>query len=243
MIDFGKLAFGNKKLIYFLIAVLIIGGLYSAYQMSKLEDPEIKVKMAMIVATRPGASAHEMELEVTDPLEKNIRTIGELDNVQSWSYNDLAILQVEMKRTVNDNDIEQCWDLLRRKVNDTAEGLPSGTSVTVQDDFGLVYGMFYALTGDGISHKQLCDYASLIQREITDIEGVGRVTLYGQKSECIDIKMLPNKMATLGVSPTEVLSTLKGQNNVYYTGYYDNGDNRVRVTVADRFKQIEQIRQ
>ena len=84
MIDFGKLAFGNKKLIYFLIAVLIIGGLYSAYQMSKLEDPEIKVKMAMIVATRPGASAHEMEMEVTDPLEKNIRTIGELDNVQSW---------------------------------------------------------------------------------------------------------------------------------------------------------------
>lgn len=243
MIDFGKLAFGNKKLIYFLIAVLIIGGLYSAYQMSKLEDPEIKVKMAMIVAARPGASAHEMEMEVTDPLEKNIRTIGELDNVQSWSYNDLAILQVEMKRTVNDNDIEQCWDLLRRKVNDTAAGLPSGTSVTVQDDFGLVYGMFYALTGDGISHKQLCDYASLIQREITDIEGVGRVTLYGQKSECIDIKMLPNKMATLGVSPTEVLSTLKGQNNVYYTGYYDNGDNRVRVTVADRFKQIEQIRQ
>ena len=83
MIDFGKLAFGNKKLIYFLIAVLIIGGLYSAYQMSELEDPEIKVKMAMIVATRPGASAHEMEMEVTDPLEKNIRTIGELDNVQS----------------------------------------------------------------------------------------------------------------------------------------------------------------
>ncbi len=242
MIDLGKFAFDNKKLIYFLIAVLIVGGLYSAYQMSKLEDPEIKVKMAMVVATRPGASAHEMELEVTEPLEKNIRTIGELDNVQSWSYNDLAILQVEMKRTVNDNDIEQCWDLLRRKVNDTASGLPAGTSVKVQDDFGLVYGMFYALTGDGISHKQLCDYADLIQRELTDIDGVGRVSLYGEKSECIDIKMLPDKMATLGVSPAEVLSTLKGQNNVYYTGYFDNGDNRVRVTVADRFKQIEQIR-
>ena len=242
MIDLGKYAFSNKKLIYFIIAVLVVGGLFSAWKMSKLEDPEIKVKMAMVVAVRPGASAHEMEMEVTEPLEKNIRTIGELDNVQSWSYNDLAILQVEMLRTVKDDDIEQCWDLLRRKVNDTAATLPGGTSVTVQDDFGLVYGMFYALTGDGLSHRELCDYARLIQREITDIEGVARVTLYGEKEECIDIKILPDKMANLGVSPAEVLSTLQGQNSVYYTGYYDNGSNRIRVTVADRFKQIEQIR-
>ena len=242
MIDLGKYAFSNKKLIYFIIAVLVVGGLFSAWKMSKLEDPEIKVKMAMVVAVRPGASAHEMEMEVTEPLEKNIRTIGELDNVQSWSYNDLAILQVEMLRTVKDDDIEQCWDLLRRKVNDTAANLPGGTSVTVQDDFGLVYGMFYALTGDGLSHRELCDYARLIQREITDIEGVARVTLYGEKEECIDINVLPDKMANLGVSPAEVLSTLQGQNSVYYTGYYDNGNNRIRVTVADRFKQIEQIR-
>ena len=94
--DVGKWAFDNKKLVYFLIVVLLVGGLYSAYDMSKLEDPEIKVKMAMVVATRPGASAHEMEMEVTEPLEKNIRTIGEVNNVCSWSYNDLTILQVEM---------------------------------------------------------------------------------------------------------------------------------------------------
>lgn len=243
MIDFGKLAFDNKKLIYFLIAVLVIGGLYSAYQMSKLEDPEIKVKMAMVVAVRPGASAHEMELEVTEPLERSIRTMGELDNIQSWSYNDMAIMQVEIKRTIKDDDIEQCWDMLRRKVNDTAAGLPAGTSVSVQDDFGLVYGMFYALTGDGLTHRQLSDYAKLIQRELTDIEGVGRVQLYGEKEQTIDIKMQPEKMATLGVSPAEVLSTLQGQNNVYYTGYYDNGNERVRVTVADRFRQIDQIKQ
>ena len=132
MIDFGKYAFKNKKLIYFVIAVLIFGGLYSAYDMSKLEDPEIKVKMAMVVAIRPGASAHEMEMEVTEPIEKNIRTIGELNNIQSWSYNDMAILQVEMKRTVKDDDIEQCWDMLRRKVNDVSASLPTGTSVQIQ---------------------------------------------------------------------------------------------------------------
>ncbi len=241
MIDFGKWAFANKKLVYFLIAVLLIGGLYSAWNMSKLEDPEIKVKMAMVVATRPGASAHEMEMEVTEPLEKAIRTIGEVDYVSSWSYNDFAILQVEMKRTVPDNEIEQCWDMLRRKVNDTQATLPQGASVRVEDDFGLVYGMLYTITGDGLDDRQLSDYARLIQRELTNLPGVGRVTIYGEREECINIEMLPERMATLGVSPAEVLATLNGQNGIYYTGYYDNGDDRVRVTVSDKFKQVEQI--
>lgn len=240
MIDLGKWAFDNKKLVYFFVVVLLVGGLYSAYDMSKLEDPEIKVKMAMVVAIRPGASTHEMEMEVTEPLEKSIRTIGEVDYVSSWSYNDLTILQVEMKRTVPDQDIEQCWDMLRRKVSDAE--VPEGTSVKVQDDFGLVYGMFYALTGDGTDERKLSDYARLIQRELTNIEEVGRVTIYGEREECINIEMLPERMATLGVSPAEVLSTLQGQNGIYYTGYYDNGPKRVRVTVSDKFRKVEQIR-
>ena len=140
MIDFGKWAFANRKLVYFVVAVLLVGGILSAYDMSKLEDPEIKVKLAMVIATRPGASAHEMELEVTDPLEKNIRTMGEVESVTSSSFNDLAILEVELKSTVRDADVEQCWDMLRRKASDVQRRLPSGTSVVVQDDFGLVYG-------------------------------------------------------------------------------------------------------
>lgn len=242
MIDLGKWAFDNRKLVYFLVAVLVVGGVYSAYDMSKLEDPEIKVKMAMVVATRPGASAHEMEMEVTEPLEKNIRAIGEVDNVTSWSYNDLAILQVEMKTTVPNAEIEQCWDLLRRKVADAAARLPDGASVKVQDDFGLVYGMVYALTGDETDERKLSDYARLIQRELTNIEDVGRITIYGEREECINIEMLPERMATLGVSPAEVLSTLQGQNGIYYAGYYDNGTKRVRVTVNDKFRKVEQIR-
>lgn len=243
MMDLGKWAFENKKLVYFLVAVLFVGGLYAAYDMSKLEDPEIKVKTAMVVATRPGASAHEMEMEVTEPLEKNIRTIGEVDHISSWSYNDLAILQVEIKSIIPDKDIEQCWDLLRRKVSDTEKALPDGASVTVQDDFGLVYGMMYALTGDGITYRQLSDYARMIQRELKNLDGVARVIIYGEQEECINIEMLPERMATLGVSPAEVLATLQGQNGIYCSGYYNNGPKRVRVTVSDKFREVEQIRQ
>ena len=240
--DISKWAFRNRNLIYFLIAVLLLGGAYSCYQMSKLEDPEIKVKLAMVVTTYPGASAHQVELEVTDVLEKNIRTMGNIDNIESYSYNDLSLIQIELLSTVPDDDVEQCWDMLRRKVSDARALLPEGaTTPIVKDDFGNVYGMFYALTGDGLSDRELSDYAELVKREVNELEGVDRVELYGKRSECINISLLQDRMANLGVKPAEVLATLNGQNKTTYTGYYENGENRIRVTVNDKFKTVEDI--
>jgi len=242
MMDISKWAFGNRNLIYFFIAVLVAGGVLSCYQMSKLEDPEIKVKLAMVATTYPGASAHQVELEVTDVLEKNIRTMGDIDNIESYSYNELSLIQVELLSTVSDEKVEQYWDILRRKVNDAKASLPSGTSSPlVKDDFGNVFGIFYALTGDGMNERELLDYAELIKREVNGIDGVDRVDLYGKRPECINISLIQDRMANLGVKPLEVLSTLDGQNQTSYTGYYDNGDNRIRLTVSDKFKTVEDI--
>ena len=240
--DISQWAFRNRNLIYFFIAVLVAGGVLSCYQMSKLEDPEVKVKLAMVVTTYPGASAHQVELEVTDVLEKSIRTMGDIDNIESYSYNDLSLIQVELLSTVSDEKVEQYWDILRRKVNDAKASLPSGVSPPlVKDDFGNVFGMFYALTGDGMNDRELSDYAELIKREVNGMDGVDRVDLYGKRPECINISLLQDRMANLGVKPLEVLSTLNGQNQTSYTGYYNNGDNRIRVTVSDKFKTVEDI--
>ena len=240
--DISKWAFKNRNLIYFLIAILLLGGAYSCYQMSKLEDPEIKVKLAMVVTTYPGASAHQVELEVTDVLEKSIRTMGDIDNVESYSYNDLSIIQIELRSTVSNDDVEQCWDMLRRKVDNARASLPEGVSAPiVKDDFGNVYGMFYALTGDSLSDRKLSDYAELIKREVGNLSGVDRVELYGKRQECINISLLQDRMSNLGVKPMEVLATLNGQNKTTYTGYFDNGNDRIRVTVNDKFKTVEDI--
>ena len=240
--NISQWAFRNRNLIYFFIAVLVAGGILSCYQMSKLEDPEVKVKLAMVVTTYPGASAHQVELEVTDVLEKSIRTMGDIDNIESYSYNDLSLIQVELLSTVSDDRVEQHWDILRRKVNDAKASLPSGVSPPlVKDDFGNVFGMFYALTGDGMNDRELSDYAELIKREVNNMEGIDRVDLYGKRPECINISLLQDRMANLGVKPLEVLSTLNGQNQTSYTGYYNNGDNRIRVTVSDKFKTVEDI--
>ena len=98
--------------------------------------------------------------------------MGNIDNIESYSYNDLSLIQIELLSTVPDDDVEQCWDMLRRKVNDARASLPEGVSAPiVKDDFGNVYGMFYALTGDGLSDRELSDYAELIKREVGELEG------------------------------------------------------------------------
>ena len=210
--------------------------------MSKLEDPAIKVKQAMVITTYPGASAHQVELEVTDPLEKSIREMTTINNIQSSSYADLSIITVELLTTVPNEDVEQQWDMLRRKVANAQSKLPSGASASqVRDDFGDVYGMFYALKGDGHSDKELNDYAEMIKRTVTDIDGVSRVEIYGKRNQCINIELREDKMANLGVLPTEVIQTLNNQNKTNYVGYYDNGERRVRVTVDDRFGRVEDI--
>ena len=240
--DLGKWSFQNRQLVMFLVAVLLVGGLYASYDMSKLEDPEVKVKLAMVATTYPGASAHQVELEVTDVLEKSIRQMGDIDNIESYSFNDLSLIQVELLSTKSNTEAEQgrASDAFKRAAQRL---LPAGASVSVtQDDFSSVYGVFFALSAEDISENELCRYADLVKREMDQVEGVDRVEIYGKQKDCIHIRLLQDKMSALGVMPAEVLATFDGQNKTSYAGYYDNGDQRIRMTVADRFRHVDDIR-
>ena len=242
MMDLGSWGLKNRKLVYFLVVILVFGGLFAIRGMGKLEDPELKVKQALIVTTYPGASAHQVEMEVTDILEKSIRTMKNIDHVESRSLNDLSMITVHLSTLVPNDGVEEMWTILRRKVADAQGQLPEGASASVvKDDFGDVMGMFYALTSDGFSDREMGDYAELIKRNILEIEGVSRVDIYGQNSECIDIELYEDKIANLGLSPAEVLSTLSGQNQTVYSGYYEAGGQRLRVTVNDKYRNVEDI--
>ena len=235
-------ALDKRTLVNTFVAFLVIGGIFAFRGMPKLEDPAIRVKQALVVVTYPGASAHQVELEVTDLLEKSIREMPTLEHIESASYADMAIITVELKPTVSDSELEQQWDLLRRKVQNVQPRLPSGASIlSIKDDFGDVFGMFYALMGDGMDDKELDDYAQYIKREVLEIEGVTRVDIYGARSKCINVDLKEDKMANLGVLPMEVIQTLNGQNATSYAGYFDNGTRRIRVAVDDRFNNVEEI--
>ena len=241
--NFTKYALKNKALVYFFIFVLVVGGIYSFFTMSKLEDPAITVKQAMVVTTFPGASAWQVELEVTDVLEKSIRSMGDLDHVESRSMDDISLILVELSSTVPLAELQQNWDILRRKVANVQAQLPAGAQPsTVMDDFGDVYGMFYAMTSDGFDYQKMMDYAQLVRRTVLDIDGVSSVDIYGGRPACIDIDIQESKMANLGVHPAEIILTLRGQNATVYSGYYNSGVKRVRVGIDGDFNGIEDIR-
>lgn len=240
--NLSEYALNNRALIKFLILVLVVGGIFSFISMSKLEDPEIKVKQALVVTVYPGASAHKVELEVTDVLEKEIRAMGDIANVESKSMSDLSIITVELESTVPPNELEQKWDILRRRVTNATSQLPDGcVAPVVKDDFGDVYGMFYAMTTDGIADEEMVEYANLVKRELQDIPGVRRVDLYGDRKPCINIDIIQDKMANLGVHPAEILSTLNNQNKTVYSGYFKTGKKRLRVGVDDSYESINDI--
>ncbi len=241
--DISKWSLDNKKLIYFVVGVLMLGGLWSLYSMPKLEDPELTVKMATVITVYPGASAHTVEMEVTDPLEKAIRSAREVSDIESTSINDVSIIYVSLNTTVQNKDIEQYWDILRRKVDAASASLPSGSNKPIViDDYGDVYGLFYAVTNDGYTERQFKEYVDLAKREVESVSGVERVTIYGQRKECVDIVLDEKRMAHLGVLPAEVLMTLNGQNATVYAGYFESGDQRVKVEVSGRYKNIDDIR-
>jgi multidrug efflux pump subunit AcrB len=242
MIDFGAWGLKNRKTVNFFVIVLVVGGLFAIRNMGKLEDPELIVKQALVVTVYPGASAHQVEMEVTDPLEKSIRTMKNIDYIESRSMNDLSMITVNISTLVPNEKVDDMWTLLRRKVGDAQSALPEGASVSVvKDDFGDVMGMFYALTSDGFSDDELGAYAELLKRNILEIEGVSKVDIYGQRANCINIELYEDKMAYLGIAPTEVLSTLSGQNKTAYSGYYKTGSQRLRVAVNDKYRNVEDI--
>lgn len=241
--NFTEYALKNRALVYFFVIVLVIGGIYSFFTMSKLEDPAITVKQAMVVTAFPGASAWQVELEVTDVLEKSIRSMGDLDHVESRSMDDVSEILVELSSTVPLDELQQNWDILRRKVANVQAQLPAGAQASmVLDDFGDVYGMFYAMTSDGFGYQKMMDYAQLVRRTVLDIDGVSSVDIYGERQACINIDIQEAKMANLGVHPAEIILTLKGQNATVYSGYYNSGEKRVRVGVDGSFEGIEDIR-
>lgn len=240
MKNLSSWALKNQKLISFLLLVLSFGGLISYRLMPKYEDPEIVVRVALVVGVYPGASAHQVELELADPLEKAIMKVDGVEMVQTLCYPDMSLHQVTLALTVPQDKMPEYWQKVRNAVSDLT--LPSTASVMVKDDFGDVYGMFYSVSGDGMQPHQMEPYVDMLQRELLTVKNVRAVNLYGLADKCINISLRQDKLNNMGISPAEVVAVLNGQNATMYSGYFLSGDHRIRVSVNDKYKSAEDIR-
>ena len=242
--SFNPAAFALKRRTTMIVLILIFvgAGIASYRGLGRLEDPTFTIKTAMVLTTYPGASPQEVEEEVTDVVEEAVQSMGQVDCVHSTSQEGLSIVFVDMKDRYEASDLPQVWDELRRKVGDAQAKLPPGAGPSlVKDDFGDVYGLLFAVTGEGYSYAQLKDYAEELKKELLLCRDVAKIDFWGTQQERLYVEFRRSRLAELGLSPDRIGQILSSQNLVRESGNVDVGDLYTRVTPTGDFAAEEAV--
>ncbi|MCG6270388.1 efflux RND transporter permease subunit [Vibrio furnissii] len=232
----------NRVISWMVSLIFLVGGTAAFFNLGRLEDPAFTIKDAMVVTSYPGATPQQVEEEVTYPLEKAIQQLTYVDEVNSISSRGLSQITVTMKNKYGPDDLPQIWDELRRKVNDLNGTFPPGVnSPQVIDDFGDVYGILLAVTGDGYSYKELLDYVDYLRRELELIDGVSKVSVSGQQQQQVFIEISMKRISALGISPQTVFNLLSTQNVVSDAGAIRIGSEYIRIHPTGEFDDVDKL--
>lgn len=236
-------ALKHQVLVLYLMLVVTIAGLISYTKLGQSEDPPFTFKVMLVHTTWPGASAQEVEQQVTDKLEKKIQEIQHLDFSSSYSRPGESMIFIVAKDDTFSEDVPEVWYQVRKKVGDIRHTLPQGIgSLTFNDEFSDVYGSMYALTGDGFDDAALKKQAELIRSELLKVKDVAKVEFFGEQKQRIFIEISNAKLATTGINTTTLINILQMQNAVVKSGSYDSNTERIRVAVSGRYDKLEDLR-
>jgi len=233
----------TKKVTTWLFIILMLGGGATALQeISRLEDPEFTIKEAKVYTLYPGATPQEVEREVTYHIENAVQQLQQLKRVESISQNGFSEVTVKIKDKYKKEDFPNIWDELRRKITDAQPLLPPGSQTSVvYDDFGDVFGLFYALSGDGYSYRELKDYADILKEQLLLVPGVRKITIDGAQKEIAYLDVSRANMAKLGISNLQFHRVLKSQNLVSDAGNVRVGDEYIRINPTGQLLSVQEI--
>ena len=242
--DVAQYFIKNKTSSWLVTLILLIGGTMAYFGLGRLEDPQFTLKQALIITSYPGASPLQVEEEVSYPIENAIQQLPYVDHVTSISTSGTSQIMVEMKGIYRAKELKQIWDELRRKVHDLTPALPPGVQApVVNDDFGDVYGMLYAITGEGYSDEEIRDYVDFLRRELVLVDGVGKVSVSGRQQEQVVVEISRSRLASLGIPPTQIASLLQTQNVVSNAGALRLGPDRIRIHPTGEFQSVQELEQ
>ncbi len=234
--NIGEYAIRKKTITLVLTVMAVVAGFAAYDEMGRLEDPEFTIKEAMIYTPYPGASAAEVEREVTNEIERAVQELGQLKRIQSYSLRGLSIVRVVIKDKYKKNQLPQVWDEMRRKVEAAQPKLPPGVKTAkVDDDFGDVYGVYVAITGEGYTMREIKDFADLLQRELLLVKDVKRIVFWGVTPERIYVEMNREKMARLGITQQQIFSVLEAKNLAAAGGHVRVGPEFITIDPSGQF--------
>ncbi len=240
----AELAVKKKTFFLFLALILGVSGVVSYFRMGKLEDPEFTIKTAVVITPYPGASTLEVEEQISNKIEEAVMKMDRLNYVQTQSKQGMSIAHVYLQPGTDPDEVPQHWDRLRRRISDIQADLPqeAGPSEVI-DDFGDVYGIIVALTGEDYSYPELKEYADLIQKELFHVDQVSRVEIWGERTECIYVDISRARLAGMGISPGRIAELLEDRSGVVQPGAFETEQERIRFHLTGGFSDVRDVRE
>lgn len=232
----------NKLLIYALSIIALAYGFFTYENMGKLQDPEFTIKDAIVITKYPGASASEVEKEVTNPLEDAIQEIQEVKYINAKSQRGESLIVVRIKDQYGASRLSQIWDQLRKKISDAQRHLPPRASRSIiNDDYGDVYGVVYAIYGDEYSYEELKDFTDYLEKELVLVDGVGKIDTFGVQKRALYLEMDKETLFKIGLTKEQILRELYVKNLVANYGSVHLGEKLTPIQTNQNFKSTQDI--
>jgi multidrug efflux pump len=234
--NLSEWALAHQQLVLYFIIALLVSGVIAYGNLGQAEDPDFTIKVIVINTQWPGASAEEVELQITEKLEKKLQETPWLDYVRSFSRPGQSMIFVALKDDTPSKDVPDVWYQVRKKIGDVRQTLPRGAQGPfINDEFGDTFGTIYAFTTDGFSYAQMKDYAEQARKALLRIPNVAKVELLGEQQEKIYIEISHQKLATLGIEPLLIFNILDAQNAMTPAGSLDTASDRIYLRVSGDF--------
>lgn len=234
----------HKQLVYYFIVVIFVGGIFCYQNLGRMEDPDFTIRQMIVSVNWPGASAREVEEQVTDKIEKKLQNTPGLDYLKSSSTPGQATIYVVLKDdAVTESQIRPTWLEVRNMVNDIKPTLPQGVhGPYFNDRFDDVFGCIYALRGDGYTYEDLREQAEKIRRILLGVPSVKKVELVGVQAEKVYLEIETAKLAQLGIAPEEIINAVQAQNAMTPSGMIETATDNVQLRVTGMFANIDALK-
>ena len=242
MRNLTEVSLKNRTLVWYFIIVTAIGGVLSYFQLGRMEDPNFTIRQMVVTAAWPGATAQEMEEQVTDKLEKRLQDTPHLKNIKSENRAGQTVIYVELDDAIAKDDIRTTWRDVRNFCEDIRKDLPEGVYGPYYNDrFDDVFGTIYAVTGEGYSYEELRQYAEKTRRMLLNVPSVQKVELIGEQKEKIYVELDTMKLSELGISPQVISNALKTQNEMTAAAMVDTDSSNVYLRLSGQYEDVNAI--
>ncbi|MBJ9663688.1 efflux RND transporter permease subunit [Burkholderia gladioli] len=235
-------ALRHQALVVYLIVLATVAGILAYTRLAQSEDPPFTFRVMVIRTFWPGASARQVQEQVTDRIGRKLQETPAIDFLRSYSRPGESMIFFTMKDSAPVKDVPETWYQIRKKVGDIGSTLPQGVQGPFfNDEFGDVYTNIWTLDGDGYSAAQLHDYADQLRTVLLRVPGVGKVDYFGDPDQRIFIEVDNARLTRLGISPTQLGQAINAQNAVASSGVLTTSNDRVYIRPSGQFDSVEQL--